>query len=208
MDFRHPVRAVIPGAQGRLLEVLGRSGGELTQRQLARLAGISPSGAGPVLDRLDELGLVERRELGGSTLVQLVRESEAAAAILALVDLHDAILGRLREQAQRLRPAPASLTLFGSFARGDARADSDLDVLAVQARETQWHDDRWVDSLAAWTRFAGRLTGNRVDLLEVDLEELPKLVERPGSVWENIAAEGIVLRGRPLDELAARMGAA
>ncbi len=161
-----------------------------------------------MLDRLEELGLVERRDVGGSTLVRLVRESETVRALLALVDLHRTVLRRLGEAAESIRPAPSSLIVFGSFARGEAQADSDLDVLAVQAHEVRWNDDRWTDTLAAWTRVAHLLTGNRIQLIEVDLEELLELLGRDSSIWQSIAAEGILLMGRPLPQLAAQVAAA
>ena len=43
MDFVHPIEAVIPGAQGRVLAVLVETTAELNLRTLARLAGVSVS---------------------------------------------------------------------------------------------------------------------------------------------------------------------
>ena len=41
LDFVHPVEAVIPGAQGRVLAVLAETTAELNLRTVARLAGVS-----------------------------------------------------------------------------------------------------------------------------------------------------------------------
>ena len=78
----------------------------------------------------------------------------------------------MREAARLIKPAPLSLVVFGSFARGEAGPDSDVDVLAVRPDEAADLEDVWTDSLGRWVGVAGRITGNPVRLIEVDLEEL------------------------------------
>ena len=87
MDYVNPVEALIPGVQGRVLTVLARTEAELTMRSVAELAGVSANRATVVLNRLVRLGIVERRDVGASALVRLVRENEAARSVLSLVDL-------------------------------------------------------------------------------------------------------------------------
>ena len=57
MDYVHPVEAVIPGVQGRVLAVLARTETELTMRTVAELAGASANRATTVLNRLVHLGI-------------------------------------------------------------------------------------------------------------------------------------------------------
>jgi len=57
MDFVHPVQAVIPGTQGRVLAVLAETTAELNLRTVARLAAVSPAQASRLLPGLVELGL-------------------------------------------------------------------------------------------------------------------------------------------------------
>src|SRR5664280_2454877 len=82
MDFGDPVEALIPGVQGRVLTVLARTEAELTMRAVAELAGVSANQATVVLNRLVHLGLVERRDVGSAGLVRLIRDNEAARAVL------------------------------------------------------------------------------------------------------------------------------
>ena len=63
MDFQHPVEAVIPGAQGRVLAVLLNASGELNLRTIARLSRVSLAQTSRVVPGLVSLGLVERREV-------------------------------------------------------------------------------------------------------------------------------------------------
>jgi predicted transcriptional regulator of viral defense system len=66
MDYSHPVEALIPGVQGRVLSTLARTEPELTMRGVAELAGVSPQQASLVLARLVELGVETRRSTCGA----------------------------------------------------------------------------------------------------------------------------------------------
>jgi predicted nucleotidyltransferase len=202
VDYSHPLEALVPGVQGRVLAVLARTDTELTMRGVAELAGASPQQASVVLGRLVELGVVERRDVPPVALVRLAKENLAAQAVLAVARLrHDAI-ERLRVLAARIEPAPASLVVFGSFARGEAGTTSDVDVLAVRPLAGN-ADDSWTDSLGQWADMATRVLGNPVNLVEASVEELPGLLTRQApSLWADVAVEGIVLVGRKLSDLA------
>ena len=195
MDYVNPVEALIPGVQGRVLTVLARTESELTMRSVAELAGVSADQATVVLNRLVRLGLVERREVGAAALVRLVRENEAARSVLSLVDLRQGVFARLAGEARKIRPAPACLVVFGSFSRGNAHENSDIDVLAVPPSGAQVDDGRWTAALGQWSDRAARIAGNPVNLLEATMDELPKLVRRERELWRTIVEEGVVLVG-------------
>lgn len=203
MDYRHSVEALIPGVQGRVLGVLARAGMDLTMRRVADLAGVSPQQASVVIGKLVELGVVERRDVPPASLVRLAADNLAAQAVLSFADLRQAALERLGELALAIRPAPVSLMVFGSFARGEADAESDLDVLAVRPRGLAREDDEWTDSLWSWTTSATRAVGNPVNVMEAAEEEISGLLRRPGpTVWTEIVRDGIVLVGSRLERLA------
>lgn len=203
MDYTDPIAAVIPGAQGRVLTVLARTEVELTMRSVAELAGVSANQATVVLNRLVRLGLVERRDVGVAALVRLVRDNEAARAVLLLAELRDGVLARLTAEAKKIRPAPVCLVVFGSFARGEAHENSDIDVLAVAPPGAQVDDGRWTAALGRWTDRAARIAGNPVNLIEFTVEELPRRVRREREPWPTIIREGVVLAGDLPPELRA-----
>jgi predicted nucleotidyltransferase len=201
VDYGNPVEALIPGVQGRVLTVLARTQAELTMRSVAELAGVSANQATVVLNRLVRLGLVERRNVGAAALVRLVRENEAARSVLSLVDLRQGVLARFEREARKIRPAPTCLAVFGSFARGEAHENSDVDVLAVPPTDAHSDGGHWTAALGQWSDRAARIAGNPVNLLEATVEELPRLVRREQAPWRTIVEEGVVLIGAFPSEL-------
>jgi len=205
VDYVEPVQAIIPGVQGRVLAALVKTDAELSMRSVAKLAGASVNRAVTVVNRLVDLGVVQRRDVGSTALVRIDRENEAAQAILLIDAIRDSVIRRLRDAAATIKPTPATLMVFGSFARGEARPGSDLDVLAVRPRAVDVEDQSWHDSLASWTELATRISGNPVALLTADFDEIASLLTRPNTVWTSAAAEGILLAGQPLRELGPRV---
>ena len=182
-----------------MLGVLARTDTELSMRAVARLAGVSAQQSSVVLGHLIDLGIVERREAPPVALVRLSNDNLTAQMVSALAEVRQRVLARLGELAVSITPAPVSLIVFGSFARGRAGAASDLDVLAVRPTSVASDDDGWTDSLGAWSDRARRTVGNPVNLVEIGSDEVPQLLAHPApSLWAQIASEGLVLLGTPL----------
>jgi hypothetical protein len=120
--------------------------------------------------------------------------------VRALARSRDIVLAELRESAAAIAPAPMSLAVFGSFARGEADADSDLDVVAVREATAGPDDDRWGAALERWRHGARQLTGNPVNLIELEEGEAAELIETRRPPWDEIAREGVTLAGKPLAE--------
>jgi predicted nucleotidyltransferase len=201
VDYLRPVEAVIPGVQGRVLGVLSRTEIGLTMRTVADLAGVSGNRANHVLNELVDLGMVERREVGPAAMVRLVRENAAAHAVVALAGLWASVVERMRIDARTIDPAPASLVIFGSFARREARVGSDVDVLAVRPPGVGMDNDSWYETLYHWADRSTQLVGNPVSLLDESIDDMPRLLGRKGSVWDDALRDGVLLAGVPLAEL-------
>src|SRR5580658_9813444 len=120
MDFEQPVEAVIPGATGRLLAALARVDTELPISTLASVAGVGRTRASGLVSQLHQLGLVDRRDIGRTTMVSLARDSAAGDLIDRLAHLRTVVLDHLRDLAAEVNPAPQMLAVYGSFARGEA----------------------------------------------------------------------------------------
>jgi predicted nucleotidyltransferase len=199
MDFIHPLKAVIPGVQGRILAVLAQTTADLNLRTIASIADVSEAQASRVLPGLVAIGLVERREAPPSALFRLVRDHIAAEPILALSRSRDRMIQKMREIAEGLPISPTSVIIFGSFARGEADAESDIDTLMIRPSGVSESDDAWSASVQQWIDRVGEVSGNRVEVLEVDEDEVPARLRSGRSVWQDIERDGLIIHGRSVD---------
>jgi len=201
MDFVHPVQAVIPGAQGRVLAVLAETSAELNLRTIARLAGVSVAQASRVLPLLVELGLVERREVPPSSLFRLERTNVAARAVIDLARSRDTVLDAIGDAAKLMPVVPASIIVFGSFARGEAGAQSDIDAVVVRPDDASDDDDAWATSLEDWRRKVRTITGNSVEVLEISRVEAGSRLASKSRLWRDIVRDGVAVHGLSPAEL-------
>ena len=201
MDFVHPVRALIPGVQGRVLAVLAETTAELNLRTVAQLADVSTAQASRVMPGLVELGLVERREVPPSLLFRLNRENAASQVVVSLASLYDTVLARIGEVVGQMSVLPVSVIVFGSFARRAADRDSDIDVVIVRPDEVDGEDETWVAEVEQWCRDARSISGNTVEVIEIGLASAIEKLTSGGPLWTEIARDGLVVHGVTINEL-------
>jgi predicted nucleotidyltransferase len=198
MDFVRPLQSVIPGVQGRILAVLAETTGELNLRAIASIADVSEAQASRILPGLVAIGLVERREAPPSALFRVVRDHIAAGPVLALARSRDRMIQQMREIAEGL-PVPAvSVIVFGSFARGQADLESDIDTLMIRPSDVSESDEAWSASVQQWIDRVGEVSGNRVEVLEAEEYEVSARLNREGNVWQDIERDGLIIHGPPL----------
>ena len=207
MEFVRPIEALIPGVQGRILSVLTETTADLNLRTIARLADVSVAQASRVLPHLVELGLVERRELPPSSLFRLVREHAAAGPLLSLARVRDAVVEEMGRTAGDLPVVPVSVIIFGSFAQGEADAQSDIDTVLVRPADVEESDDGWSASVEQWRDTVRRVSGNPVEVLEVGSDEIAGRLPSRRQIWHDIRRDGLVVHGLSIDELEVRLDA-
>lgn len=103
------------------------------------------------------------------------------------------LIKRLRATLAGWDPPAKVALLFGSVARGDATAGSDLDLLVVREGGRDPDSDPWQTQLMKLEQSATAWTGNDTRILEYSEEELLDLDDE--SVLENALREGIELFG-------------
>ena len=159
-----------------MLAVLAGTTRALTGREVARLSG-RPSHAGTLhaLNRLVGHGLVDRTEAGRALLYTLNREHVAAPAVELLAGMRTEFLRRLVAAVDAWPVPPVHLSLFGSAARADGDAASDIDVFVIRPRAVGAEDERWRAQLEDLAMQIRRWTGNHSSLMEVGEQELPHL---------------------------------
>lgn len=171
VDLTDPTRAVTATLDGPVLVVLAQAGKPLTVGEVAALTPRgSEIGVRRSLARLVEQGIVRATEMGRNRVHELNREHVAAPAAEALAGLRLALWKRFRTTLAGWRPRPIYGCVFGSAARGDGDAQSDIDVLLVRAPVAGETDPRrkspgLADVVAGYTPefFAAPLTERQAD---------------------------------------------
>lgn len=134
--FRHPLTTALSGEGAvRIMREMSRHGGPLSPRAIADRAGLTVQGARRVLKRLATLGLIEGIGTGDRLLFQASAGHPLRPALDALFAAEaarvDAVFAAIRSAARGVTPAPRAVWLYGSVARGEDTAASDLDVVVV-----------------------------------------------------------------------------
>jgi DNA-binding transcriptional ArsR family regulator len=196
MDVSRPHGAISHPLDSAVLRVLVGTTQALTGRQVARLASEgSQQGIGKALNRLVGEGVVHREEAGSSSLYTLNRDHLATPAIELLVDLRGELLDRLRQAFRGWRIKPVHASMFGSAARGDGDASSDIDLFIVRPSSIDAEDDTWQSQIDGLADSVWRWTGNHAGIVELPGDDLGKLRRRRPSVLRELDADAIALAG-------------
>ena len=116
-----------------ILRILYR-GAELTGREIARKADLSPRAAQQALQELYATGVVHRKSVGASYLFSLNRSRYVVEKILSpLFESEQGLGAAMIEELRKALPTKGivSIIMFGSVARGENKPGSDLDIMIV-----------------------------------------------------------------------------
>lgn len=185
MDVSSPISSVVPSLDGPILAVLCGVRAPLSTAEVTRLTEVaSYSGVRKALDRLVRSGVV--LEVPGG--VVLNREHLASPAIELLASLYGTLFERLRQLASSWHNV-ALLGVFGSAARRDGDASSDIDVLlVVDDSDQQQYSEILAERILAWT-------GNRAHVIAVSTVGLNQLRAAKSPLFESWRHELVILAG-------------
>lgn len=99
-------------------------------RELARELGWSATVVGQELDRLERTGILASERIGRARRYRVDDQSPIASEIRSLVQKTIGVEARIRDAIADL-PGIEEAFLYGSYARGDDRATSDLDLFVI-----------------------------------------------------------------------------
>lgn len=197
MRFHHPLDDVLGNRiRLRLLRILVRTGAQgLTGRELARMCSASSSQTISSLQELEDSGLIVR-EIAGRAHVWRLAEAHALVPVLAsLFQAEAESLATLKANIEDvIRKLPVRQAfLFGSVARGDERATSDVDLMVVvQSRADK---ERVEEALSAASIDFARRFGNPLSSLVMDEKQL-RTPPNP-SLISDIRQDGVELEVGP-----------
>ena len=196
MRLDHPMQSIIPSAHGAVLTVLARTSEPLTGRRIAALTrpAFSQSRVNRVLGELARDGVADVDDRPPARYYRLNREHVAAPGILALATMWQTLLERIQASLTKWPAQPVATWLFGSAARAEADATSDVDILVVR-QDDQSEDETWhkqLDDLADQVR---RWSGNASELLVLTESELQVAVHRGDRLIDDLRRDAIHLAG-------------
>jgi predicted nucleotidyltransferase len=205
MNVSHPVRSIIPTLDGPVLEVLAATTRRLSGREVHRLSGTgSVRGIQLVLARLVAQGLVDAEEHTGAILYAANRAHLAWPAIEHVAGLRSELFGRIRDAAAGWAIQPLHVSVFGSAARRDGDASSDIDLLVV-ALDDVGDGDAWQDQVDELRDDVRHWTGNRCQVMALDRRRLADHVAAADRIVGEWLADGVLLVGAPLRDILDRL---
>lgn len=130
--MNHATLAELFGSADRfraLRTIFSEPGRGFGQRELARAAGVDPGNVSRLLKRWLEVGLVQRIQKDGLPRYYATKDP-AFAPLVALMQQDSELIRTLRDFLASLEGVQVAV-IFGSFARGEEAAESDVDVLVL-----------------------------------------------------------------------------
>lgn len=162
-------------------------------RQLTQLLGEDSTNLSRELARLEELGFLTCRLEGRQTYYQANAKSPLFEELKGLAVKTTGLADHLRKSLQSLKDQIQVAFIYGSFARGEATAESDVDLVLVGSLSSR-------DAAACLARTGAKL-GREINYVVYDSKEFKKKArERQHFITNILKAPKIFILGSE-DEL-------
>lgn len=196
VDLTNPLASLLADSQADALRVLARTDVGLTGRQIARLSGAAQhTTTKRGLDKLERIGLVSVARGLQHSEYRANRDHVLWPAIQTCLDAQSQLASRIAAFVARRVPGAISTAVFGSVARGDATATSDVDIILVT--EAGGVDELTVelgDLVRTWT-------GNDCGVLDFSREQLQTAVRERDPIVDSLRADARTVFGTDLRSL-------
>lgn len=187
MNFGEPFGGLMPGARGAVLAVMLRTGAPLTGRRVHALVADRHSlgAVQQALRDLDRLGLITTESIGRAGVHHINQSHAAITPLRSLASPIEMLRTVVREVAGEQVEA---VIVFGSVARGDAHAGSDIDLVVIAP--ATW------DGRADLQQQVQERLGNDCDVLHLTREHFGLAPEDREPVVADVLRDGVALVGR------------
>ena len=207
MDLSFPLATVAPTLDAGVLHVLAATTAGCTAAEVHRRLGHgSDEGVRKVLARLVRQGVVLVETPARYPVYRLNRDHVAVPYIEALTRVRDEIFNNIRMEVAGWEVEPRHAGLFGSFARGTADADSDIDVLLVRPdAPAEFDEDTWLEQIDRLDRRIRAWTGNAAQIIDLAPATLGQMARDADPLVDSWRAEDIQVHGERFLDLLRRL---
>jgi predicted nucleotidyltransferase len=185
----------------RILRLLLGSHAQLTGRDIARQTGLNHRTCHTALRGLARQGVVRRQPAGAAHLYELNEEHVLVRG--ALSGLFDAEQGLVEEYARSARKGLGipleSVILYGSVARGEERADSDVDLMFIVRDEKTAEKGR--ERLGTLGASLARKFGSVPQIVFSTARSFREGVKGRKPYYSAVVQDGRVVYGKALSEI-------
>lgn len=206
MDLSNPLATITPTLDAGVLQVLASTTNPVTAATVHRRLGRgSDEGVRKVLARLVRQGIVLMDTPARYPLYVVNRQHVVYPQIEALTLVRQRIVDNIVGEISSWEIAPTHASLFGSFARGEADSDSDIDVLVVRPEEVDADAERtWLDQVDQLDRRITAWTGNVAQILDVSPQTVGRLSRDEDPLVVGWRADSRTLFGEPVMDVLRR----
>ncbi len=207
MNLSSPLATVAPTLDAGVLQVLAATTAECTAAEVHRRLGHgSDEGVRKVLARLVRQGVVLVETPARYPLYLLNRDHLAVPYIESLTRVRDEIFNNIRMEVAGWEIEPSHAGLFGSFARGTADSDSDIDVLVVRpGTPAEIDENTWLAQLDRLARHIRAWTGNAAHVVDLAPATLGQMARDADPLVDSWRADDIHVHGERLLALLRRL---
>lgn len=202
----HPLdEALGTRALVRVTRVLAAHGGSLAVSDIARRARLTLPSVRAALRRLLDLDVATAIGAGRSMVCGLRPDHPLVPALVNLFSAEQeqaaGVLAAVREAAGQLDPAPWAVWLYGSVARGEDDAASDIDIaLVTPASDPNAQADALRDAVSQ----TGVARGDRVSVITMGPTDVRRAASAETVFWADLKRDAVVLLGDAPDDVLER----
>jgi predicted nucleotidyltransferase len=203
VDVSKPANVLAGGLIMPVLRALSSRASPATAAQLRRAAAAgTEAGVRRALDRLAGQGLLATEEIGGRVVYLLNRDHVLYPAVTALLRAEDELPRRLRGEIPAWIVPPVAAALYGSAARRDGDADSDIDILLVRPASLGSRErELWNDQVYRLRDLVQRWTGNRCQVTDRSVAALRRLSRAREPIVDEWRKDAVSLAGADISQL-------